>query len=154
MVKHATTGDGTKVTDPVWSEDHDPSTSGAGVELIWKDSPSSAWSVTGQTSGISMTDLDLTSVTSANAKMVYLALKMTASVIGSGNLSAIGVRKNGTGPAEFPEIILHKDGVTANAVQYAWVIVGMDSSQIIEYQLTVGTGWTVDASIWVLAYWE
>ena len=100
------------------------------------------------------TDLDLTSETSSNAKFAILLLRFRPTTIGTGSYSYIGVRRNGDSPARFPRIYPHIDGLTGGEQFYAEVIVGMDSNQVIEYKIYVGTDWEIDSTIYLLGYIE
>ena len=123
-------------------------------KVIWKNSSESALSDLDRTVSLGMTDLDLTAFTSANAKAALVQLEMRADVIGTGNSCLLALRKNGTSPAHRPSLQLDKAGATAAVYQFEMVLIGLDSGRIMEYLITVGTGWTIDSRIRVLGYIE
>lgn len=189
-IKHATTGDGLKVTNTVWSEDHaidgdvlpdtdnsydlgsptkkfaeghftdvyaDNFKTGSQTEatkFIWKDTSENAVTDLNRQVTLPYQDLDLTSYTSANAKMVYLKLSIKPDTVGTGNKVSISVRKNGTAPDQLPEFEITKNEAVAGVWQSTTVICGMDSNQTIEYAINPAAGWQIDTMIDVFAYWE
>ncbi len=122
--------------------------------FVWKDTSQTALSDLNRTVSQGMTDLDLTAYTSADAKIALLLLEMRADVIGSGNSCLLALRKNSTSPPHRPSLQLDKAAVTVAVYQFAMVLVGLDTSQILEYLITVGTGWQIDSRIRVLGYVE
>lgn len=123
----------------------------------WKSSTSDSLSLSNKTSSVSWTDLDLTSVTSADAKLAWLILMLTADSVGANGYALLGVRKNGETPTDYPYVVMaeslgHTGGPTST--QAAEVIVGMDSGQVVEYQLYIAGTIQVDAKIKVLGYIE
>ncbi len=105
-----------------------------------------------RTSTVGYTDLDLTALTSSNAKLVLVHVRFRADVVGGGAMSYLMVRKNGeTQPVISP--FLHAScSVGAERDMTAWIF--MDDDQIIEYSIVVGAGWQVDSFIEVHGYAE
>ena len=123
--------------------------------FVWKDASESALSLTNQTSDINWTDLDLTAYTSSTARVAYLRLKVNVDSITSGDSAILQVRKNGTTPVRMPRCMAKYDnGDRAGADIYAFVLVGMDSGQVIEYELNLSGSIQVDITINVLGYFE
>ncbi|MBA7678397.1 hypothetical protein ES703_86672 [subsurface metagenome] len=130
-----------------------------GVErapVIWKSTAPTVMSDDNRTVGLAWTDLDLNVLTwtSDHAKFAILLLRMRSITVGSGSYSALGVRKNGTTPSYYPLVKPYIEAAANNDRFYAFVIVGMDSDQVIEYKINVGTGWEVDTDITLLGYIE
>lgn len=103
---------------------------------------------------LTWTDLDLTAFTSGNAKFAILSLRLKPDILGTGDVCYFGVRRNGDTPTYFPRFELHLPGTTESQAQYRVVIVGMDGDQVIEYRISVGTGWELWSRITVLGYIE
>lgn len=127
---------------------------GSFSKVVWKDASEQALSDLNRTSSLSATDLDLTAYTSSDAKLVILTVTVVVDTIGSGSNCVVGVRKNGTTPAAAPQNKVMKDGVTTGVPIPVEVIIAMDTDEIIEYWITIGTGWQIDTYINVLGYIE
>ena len=152
MVKHQTVATGDDIYAK-YQQDHVASVTGAGTEYIEKATESSALDSAGLVATVNWTDLDLTAHTSATANKAYLRLTLQATVIGTGGSCCLLVRSNGKTTPFFSKTI-DKAGITANESQENYVFCGMDTGQVIEYEVLVGTGWTVRALIDVLGYYE
>tara|TARA_Y100000310_G_scaffold246017_1_gene251098 strand:- start:1056 stop:1616 length:561 start_codon:yes stop_codon:yes gene_type:complete len=120
----------------------------------WLSSSIGAMTDSGRTSTLTYTDLDLTEHTSTDCTAVLMMLQIRGTVIGSGNTVELVVRKNGTTPSEPVMTCLDKAGATANAHQHQFVICGLDDGQVLEYQIQISTGWTVDSAIHLVGYIE
>jgi len=107
-----------------------------------------------RTASKTWTDLDLSAATSSNAKAVILRLEQGVDVVGTGWGTNLMVRKDGTTPTYIPAVA-HYLGVCA-AGHHLWdvIILGLSSTQYIEYAITVSAGWQVDSRLDVLGYWE
>ena len=153
-IKHATTGAGTKLTNTVWEEAHTWDSDEAAL-LKWKDSSESVLTLANATSDVNWTDIDLTSTTSSNAKAAYLLLILSANSKGAaGTAAKLELRKNGTTPTEVPTHVIYSDGIATGVIYTEMAIIGTDTAQVIEYSLTLGSGWNVNVEIHVLGYWE
>jgi len=135
-----------------WNADHATSGGSVAYGLVWKDSPSTPLSLTNQAATVDWTDLDLTTHTSANARFAYLLL--TLGVDTGAKDYILGVRKNGTTPALYPQIRINSNLATATDIWIDQLIVALDANQILEYYLFVAAGGQADCSISVLGYWE
>ena len=157
-IKHATTGTGTKITNTVWSENHDYDASVAHqnepLKFVWKDGSERAYSAS-INANTGWVDLDLTATTSANAKIALVQLKIDTNTVGGGTECYMAVRKNDTTPSYHPLLFVNKIAF-AGIVSSATLVtpIGMDSGQVIERSIVVGAGWTIDVTIDVLGYWE
>lgn len=127
----------------------------AGDTVIWKDASASALTDLNRNATIDWTDLDLTAHTSADAKIAMLKLTIGMdSVTPPGNARLL-VRKNGTTPDRTPEVRINPNaGDTAGAYQVAYVEVGLDAGQVMEYTIIVAGTIQVDSYIDVLGYIE
>jgi len=124
-----------------------------GMNIIWKDASERALSDENRTTYLDWTGLDLTAYTSANAKFALLQLNFRAQDAGTAYDSWLQVRKNGTTPDYFPEIM-----ITNTDPDWCYrtlcPILGLDANRKIQYNITVATGATVDSWIDVLGYVE
>jgi len=123
-------------------------------KVIWIDAPSSAMTDLNRVASLGWTDLDITAKTSADAKLALLSLWLRPDVVGTGIHSFLSVRKNGTTPSYLPNLIVNKAQITAGGEVQTFVIVGLDSGQVLEYYIYVATGWQIDTLISVLGYVE
>ncbi|MBA7563073.1 hypothetical protein ES708_04726 [subsurface metagenome] len=123
-------------------------------KVIWKAVPSIAMTDPPRTVTLNWTDLDLTAHTSENAKLAILLIRFRASVIGSTPYSELEIREKGSTTVSTARLRVDAAGITAVTDQYTEVVVGLDSGQVVEYRIDVGTGWTVDSRIAVLGYIE
>ena len=142
---------------PEPTDDQEPATKGyvdALTKFIWKDASLSAMSDLARTEYLDWTALDLAYETSPNAKLAILRLRIKANVVGTGDYSFICVRKHGTTPGYYPLVRLDKAGATINVYNHESLIVGMDTDQLIDYRIWVGTGWELESRIEVLGYIE
>ena len=123
-------------------------------KFIWLDAPGTAKTDINRTVTLDWTALDLGYWTSPNAKLVILKLRIRADVVGDGASSFLAVRKHGTTPILYPELLLDKAGTTVAVFHHQSFIMGMDNDQLIDYTISVGTNWQLDSSIGVLGYVE
>lgn len=99
------------------------------------------------------TDLDLTAETSERAKFAILLLRVSPDTVGTGTYSYLQVRKNGVASAYTPILRLMLE-VEQGTYYFECVIVGLDSDQVLEYKISVGTDWQIDSRIDLLGYIE
>lgn len=119
--------------------------------LTWKATNSSSLDLTGQTD-VAYTDLDLTSVTSANAKAVILRVLFTNTT--AGEYVQVLLRKNGETPDE-AVMMSAPDALGGNTASLTTMaIVGCDGGQIIEYSIDTETSATCTLRLAVVGYWE
>ena len=119
--------------------------------LIWKDTPATALTKTNQAADIAWTDLDLSSYTSADAVAAYIQLRI--SIDTQNKYYVLEARKNGCTPvAGYPSLYIWNAEASETRTETA--IIGLDSNQLMEYQLVVEAGGQCDAYIYVLGYWE
>jgi hypothetical protein len=157
-IKHSVTVSAGTKADPTtqWNAEHDydPSLATDAFKVVWKDLSGQALVDSDRTSTIDFTDLDLTSYTSSDTKLACLLLSIKPDTVGAGDYCSLRVRKNGQTAGVQPVLFLGKNEATVDCYYYAQVFVGVDSNQIMEYSITVGTGWQIDSWIYVLGYWE
>jgi hypothetical protein len=122
-------------------------------KIVWLDASVSVMADSDRTVALGWTDLDLTASTSASAKFAILRLSGMCSVPGTGDTNALLVRKNGTTPANCPDIQLTYTLPAWTAAQ-AIVIVGLDAGQVLEYSIAVAVGAHFYTYIQVLGYIE
>ena len=122
----------------------------------WKDPSVQLAEEAARTTDLAWTDLNATSHTSATAKAVLLLVRLVAPVVGSGNTCSIKFRQNGSSQDDEmnPQMWKHKSDATANTNYYMMLICGLDSSQLLEWEINVGTGWNINVQVFVLGYWE
>jgi len=120
-------------------------------KVIWIDATGSVKALYNQTTDVTWADDSVTSETSPNAKFAIFRLRLKADTVGSGDFCSLAVRKNGETPTHMPKLVIDK-AVTVAVDHYQVVIVGLDTDQMYEYELLVGTGWQVDAFIEILGY--
>lgn len=123
-------------------------------KVIWKDTSITVLSDNDRTVDLAYTDLDLSAYTSNKAKFAILNLMLKPTTIGSGNFCQLNVRKNGTTASYSPSLIIFKVGIIQNFFQEQVVIVGLDYSQELEYEIDVGVDWQLDSRIRLLGYIE
>lgn len=122
-------------------------------KVVWKDVPERALRLLNQTEDLDWTDLDLTDYTSADAKIARLQLRLVVDSLTDTATAQWKVRKNGTTPGYFPRIWASSvKGDAGGANYYKDVLVGLDSEQVIEYELSVTGTIQVDVEIRVLGY--
>lgn len=122
-------------------------------KIIWKDASESAMADSDRTSSLDWTDLDLTATTSANAKIALLELFIRTDSYTSGN-TYLSVRKNGTTPDQYPMILADTVVTGFMSTRLGYCLLGLDSGQVVEYSITLGTTTQVDTGIRVLGYVE
>ena len=124
------------------------------ARLNWKATSSEVLALTNQTTDTAWTDLDLTATTSSVAEWVVLELLIHIDSV-SGGSCILSVRKNGDTPTHYPKTrVTDTDGDSAGTYKEAIVICGMDSGQVIEYDVNVSGTIQVDVNIRVLGYIE
>ena len=123
-------------------------------KVVWIDAAAGGVGDNNRTVTLDWTALDLSSVTSVKAKLAILQLEMRADTIGAGVASQVGLRKNGTNPSYYPTLKIEAAGIVTGSRIYTLKIVGLDSGQVMQYRIEVGTGWQVDTTISVLGYIE
>ncbi len=144
-----------KLPEP--TDAQEPATKGyvdALSKVIWKDASQTALYDSGRTETLPFTDLSLTASTSPNAKIAILRLDFRATVVGTDTNSRVTIRKKGTAPAHSPSLTMNRDGTTPGVYHYAMALIGLDSAQGIQYEIYVGTAWTLYTGIRVLGYIE
>lgn len=124
-------------------------------KVIWKDISEYPFSFSSQSDDIPWTELDLTAYTSANAKFAILLLELGGGATSGSFTAYLGVRKNGA-TQSMPIYVSWKatQGVFTDAWKYSLVIVGMDSSQRIEYEVSMDGIGISNGDITVLGYIE
>lgn len=139
-------------TDPLH-----PATKGyvdALTKVTWKDASANALADMNRTETLEWTDLDLTAHTSSDAKLAILLLRLRADVLGLDDC-LLKLRKNGTAPAANSYLALDAAGTTVLVFHHQHAIIGLDTSQVIEYSIQLGPGgWQIDTIIDVLGYIE
>lgn len=125
------------------------------ITMTWIAAPATQLALVNQTASIAWTALDLTAVTSATASFVYLELQLHLDGVsaGVGDYVSLNVRKNGTAPSWYPCLTLDKADVVAEGYYHKFVLCGVDTGQVLQYQLdVVGAAWDVDVTIATLGY--
>lgn len=115
-----------------------PEAAVGGSTVVWKAASEQAYYATSP-SAFNWTDLDLTAYTSSSAKIAILELAIHVNNTGSAGEILFGVRKNGTTPGSYPAIKVYNTEPN-NSLRNLIVIVGMDTGQVIERYLVLGTG--------------
>ena len=131
-----------------------PAASTVVSRVVWKNASTFALIDTARVVTLDWTDLDLTAATSAAAKFAIVLFEINADVIGTGNYSRVGIRKNGTNPASPILAVMDKAGVTVGVYHRVFAIVALDAGQVLEYTIEIGTGWTLTSYIDILGYIE
>jgi hypothetical protein len=121
-----------------------------GSTIVWKATNTASLSLDNQ-GDVAFTDLDLTSVTSADAVGVILSISMRNNT--ANEYAQVEVRKNGDTP-DYPVKIATDDSFGNNVNHFTDCVVGCDSGQIIEYKIDTESSSTVSLLIAVLGYWE
>lgn len=122
--------------------------------VIWKDEPATVIIDLSRTEDLAYTDEDVTVETSANAKLVYLIVGVKPDTVGSGNYCRVRLRKNGITPSNPIELRINKNEGIVGSYKYRYVLLALDSGQVFEYDIDIGTGWQLDTYIRVAAYVE
>jgi len=158
MVRDVTWLDGDPLSATNLNRSKVASTTGAGIELVWKDASASPtpFPIANAVTSVNWTDVDLTAVTSATAKIAIIQLKLTPNTVGASGVCQFGVRKNGTTPTYYPVIRIDIEAPVAGGFETLVIPIGMDTGQVIEYilSMTEAVGWDVTLGIEVLAYYE
>jgi hypothetical protein len=157
-IKHAVTvSNGTKANPTTqWNAEHTISNPDNPLQLIWKDASTNALTLGNQNADVTWTTLDLTTATSVKALCAYIQVRLKVEALQDGDYIKAEFRKNGTTPASPLTLNINKGEEGVNYNFYQTFIVGLDSSHVMQYQLT-SDDWTngqVDFFIDVLAYWE
>ena len=123
--------------------------------ITWKATNATSLSAENKTASVTWTDLDLTAVTSANAKLAFIKLVVILDSISGTAGVTLSVRKNGDTPGDTPTLYvdnLHGDiaGSRFDMIQP----VGLDSGQVIEYQISISGTIQVDCYLVVMGYIE
>lgn len=134
---HAYTGIGRQQTTP--------------LSTTWLNASVSLMALTNRNANTGWVDIDCTANTSASAKWAYVKLILTVDTATQDY--TLSVRKNGTTPDEYPQIIINADNAQAGDIMTACFWVAMDSDQIFEYDLTISGG-QCDIACHILAYAE
>ena len=121
-----------------------------GSTITWKATSSAQLALDNQ-GDVAYTDLDLTSVTSADAKGVFMLVAMRNDT--AGEYAQCFFRKNGDTPT-YPTEFSTDDSFGANVNHKGMVAVGCDTGQIIEYKIDTESSSTVSVVLSVLGYWE
>jgi hypothetical protein len=119
--------------------------------IVWKDAADIVLDLSARTASIDWTDLDLTSYTSANAKLALLQVKFNGE-FGTAGDNSFYMRKNGTSedklminiPSSHPDY----DSV------FMTTMMGLDSGQVMEYKLAIATNAVLYVQIVCMGYIE
>ncbi|MBA7589848.1 hypothetical protein ES708_31941 [subsurface metagenome] len=144
-----------KLPEPI--DDQEPATkaySDTHSKIIWKDLSETAMDDLNRTISLNRTDLVLTPYTSPIAKIAIVLLRMRADTVGTGNYARLYIRKGGSGAIAYPIFNLDKAGTTPAVYHHQQALIGLNSSQMIWYNIYVSNGWQVDSRISVLGYVE
>ena len=128
----------------------DVKTYAGGSSITWKATSSAQLALDNQ-GDVGFTDLDLTSVTSANAEGVFLLVAMRNDT--ANEYAQCFFRKNGDTPT-YPTEFSTDDSFGANVNHKGMVAVGCDTGQIIEYKIDTESSSSVSLLVSVLGYWE
>lgn len=107
---------------------------------------------TNRTSDSGYTDCDISAEVSANARFAIIGIQIRPDTVGSGSAVLIYLRANGE--TTTVRVKLDKTNATAGDWYGQTVIVGLDGSQVFEYNIDVTTGWQIDTYLRVLGYIE
>jgi len=122
----------------------------ASVAPIWKATNSLSLDLNGQ-GDVAFTDVDLTSVTSANATAVVCRVLLRNTT--AGEYAVARFRKNGDTPTYGAEIRV-TDAQGGDTGDVNIIIVACDTGEIIEYDIDTETSNTVVLQLAILGYWE
>jgi len=123
-------------------------------KFIWKDASERVLSDLDRTASKTWTGLDLSASTSSRAKAVLIRLEQGVDVVGTGWGTNLQVRKAGTTPTYVPAIAHYLNVCATGHHLFDVIILGLSSTQGIEYAITVSAGWQVDSRLDVLGYFE
>ena len=123
-------------------------------KVIWRPTVGSVVSDSDRTVTLDWTDVDISYLTGDNAKFAILLLRSKVNTVGTGSYALIGVRKNGETPSYYPLLKPYQKAVEADDRLYEFVIVGLDSDQVLEYKIELTAGWDIDTDITLLGHIE
>ena len=123
------------------------------TNIIWKDASERALSELNRTTSVAWTDLDITAYTSAAAKFAVLNMVMALNAAGSANWNVFQIRKNGTTPTYVFECAIPYNFAVESQHRFC-VIIGLDTGQVIEYKIDVGTDCTISCTLDAMGYVE
>ena len=127
----------------------------AGGTVVWKDTPTRVLTDSNRTTSATWTSIDLTASTSANATAALLKFEIQMDSVSAPGRADLGVRKNGTSPSYHPQLrISDKNGDVAGSIVYGFAICGLDSGQVLQYEIAMSGTIQVDTFIEVLGYIE
>jgi len=121
------------------------------VGIVWDETAPRVLNLTGQTSNIPWADLDLAAHISAKAKIVFLWVTLTISAFTSGNLN-LRIRKKGTTPGNYPTF--YPWPYEANAMACQFGLCGVDTDEIMQYDVGMSGTLTYNLFIDLLGYLE
>jgi hypothetical protein len=119
--------------------------------VVWKDAADIVLDLSARTASIDWTDLDLTSYTSANAKLALLQVKLNGEYGTSGD-NVLRIRKNGT--SETKIYLLVPSSRSDYDLSQAHIVLGLDSGQVMEYKLEVASNAVLYVQIICMGYIE
>ena len=126
-------------------------------KVVWKATNAASVSDLNRTTTLDWTDLDLTSVTSANAKFAILMVQISIDSITAGvsNQVVVEIRKNGDTPSWAAFILTADGGVyVASSIIRNQGMCAVDAGQVLEYKITIGGTIQCDTYITVIGYIE
>ena len=121
-----------------------------GSTIVWKATTTASLALDNQ-GDVAFTDLDLTSVTSADAAGVLISASLRNNT--ANEYARFIFRKNGTTP-DYPAELTSDDSFGANVNHFGMYLIGCDTGQIIEYKIDTESSSTVSVMLSVLGYWE
>lgn len=121
-----------------------------GSTIVWKATTTASLALDNQ-GDVAFTDLDLTSVTSADAAGVLISASLRNNT--ANEYARFIFRKNGTTP-DYPAELTTDDSFGANVNHFGMYLIGCDTGQIIEYKIDTESSSTVSVVLSVLGYWE
>lgn len=118
---------------------------------VWLDKDVTVMQVSNLTSSLDWAELDLSPHVPRGTRIVKLLLNILVDVIGTGSHSTLNVRKHGALPSHFPQMEVDSNALVG--VKYReFVEVGVSDDLKIDYAITVGADWQIDARIMLLGY--
>lgn len=118
---------------------------------IWLDSDITVMQASNLTTSLDWRELDLSPHVPPETRIVKLLLNIRIDAIGAESLSALNVQKHGTLPSHSPQIEVDSNALVG--VKYReFVEVGVGDDAEIDYAITIGEGWKIDARIMLLGY--
>jgi hypothetical protein len=123
--------------------------------IVWKDASERALFDANRSASLTWTDLDLTAYTSADAVIAIVKMELQVDSITPPGRAELGIRKNGTTPSYYPQLrVSDVNGDAAGAVRHMIALIGLDSGEIMEYEIAISGTIQVDTFIEVLGYIE